>query len=97
MRNAQTGQGSAARDRPHFLGVFSDEDRSDARKIERGLDIDGFDPGRAMRAAHDAGVVHARHLDVVHIGGGAGDEARDPRGGGCACQPEARFSWWWLP
>ena len=31
---------------------------------------------RAVRAAHDAGVVHAGHLDVVHVGGGAGDQAR---------------------
>jgi hypothetical protein len=31
---------------------------------------------RGMRAADNAGVIHARHLNVVDIGGGAGDEAR---------------------
>ena len=29
-----------------------------------------------VRAAHDAGVVHARHLNVVDVGGGAGDQPR---------------------
>ena len=76
MRNTQAGQGSAARHGADFFGVFSGEDRSDARELERWFDVDRFDFGRAMRTAHDAGVVHAGHLDVVDVGGGAGDEAR---------------------
>ncbi len=76
MRNTQAGQGSAARHRPYFLGVFSDEDRGDAGKFKRGLDVDRFDLRRAVRAAHDAGVVHAGNLNIVHISGGAGDQAR---------------------
>ena len=34
------------------------------------------DSGGGVRAAHDAGVMHAGHLDVVDVDGGAGDQAR---------------------
>src|SRR5207249_4180989 len=38
--------------------------------------VDRADSSRAVRAAQDAGVVHARHLDVVHVGRGTGNEPR---------------------
>ena len=76
MRHAQARQGSAAWHWSHFFGVLRGEDRGHAGKLERGLDVDRFDFRRAVRAAHDAGVVHPRHLDIVDIGGRAGDEAR---------------------
>jgi hypothetical protein len=76
MRHAQAGQGSAARHWSHFLGVLRGEDRGQAGKIERGLDVDRFDFRRAVRAAHNTGVMHPRHLDIVDVGGRAGDEAR---------------------
>ena len=41
----------------------------------RGLDVDRNDLGMRMRAAHEAGVQHARQLDVVDIAAVAAEQA----------------------
>ena len=76
MRHAQSGQGCAARDGAYLLRVFAGEHGDYA--LVRGclFSVDRTNPGRGVRAAHDRRVVHARHLDVVDVGGRSGDEAR---------------------
>ena len=44
-------------------------------RVLRGLDIDGDDLGMRMRAAHEAGVQHARQLDVVDVAAVAAEQA----------------------
>src|ERR1019366_10647383 len=47
-----------------------------AGERERRFRVDGLDAGGGVRAAQDAGVMHAGQLDVIDVGGGACDEAR---------------------
>src|SRR5262249_56398855 len=50
-----------------WIDIGRREDRSDARRAPRGRDVHGDKFGVRMRAAHDAGVQHARQLDVVDV------------------------------
>ena len=70
------GRSDAADDAADVVDVFAGEDGDDAGERGGFRDIDGPDVGRAVRAADDDGVVHAGHLDVFDVSGGAGDEAR---------------------
>ena len=56
------------------VDVGRGEDRGDARRVLRGLDIDRDDLGVRMRAAHEAGVQHARQLDVVDVAAMAAEQ-----------------------
>ena len=76
LRDAEAGQGSGTRHFAEMLHVSAREDGGDARASECGAHVDVLDAGGGVRAADHAGVVHAGHLDVVHVHGGAGDEAR---------------------
>ena len=76
VRHAQSGQGGAAGHGTQILDIGAGEDRGDTGHGGRGFGIDALDLGRAVRAAHDARVVHAGHLEIVNVSGGAGDEAR---------------------
>ena len=55
-------EGLAAR-----IDVRRGQHGGDARRGLRGLDIDGKDFRMRMRAPHEAGMQHARQLDVVDI------------------------------
>ena len=50
-----------------WIDIGGREDRGDARRASRGSDVHGDKLGVRMRAAHDAGVQHARQLDVVDV------------------------------
>jgi hypothetical protein len=69
-------QRRAAGDWADRLHVGAGEDGDHAGVIERGLGVDGTDFGGGMRAAQHAGVMYTGHLDIIHIGGRASDEAR---------------------
>ncbi len=75
-RNTQARKRRAARHQTDLFGVLAGEHRGDAGQIERRLNVDRLDFRGAVRAAHDAGVMHAGHLNVVHVGGCAGDQPR---------------------
>ena len=77
MRHAQT-RAATRRTEPHRRSLISapvntatTPGSSSAACVSMPLILRG-----GMRAAHDAGVVHAGHLDVVDVGRGAGDQSR---------------------
>src|SRR5581483_5725258 len=71
---AQAGQVGAANNAANVFDVGACVDRDDAGERRCFRRIDGIDGGRAVRAAHDHGVIHAGKLDVVDVGGVAGEE-----------------------
>src|SRR4030095_3958599 len=75
MRHTESRQGSAARHRANRRYVLSREDGRHAGKSQRGSCIDTPHLRGGGWTSHDTRVMHARLLNVVHIGGGAGDEA----------------------
>ena len=59
-----------------MLDVLAGEDGGYSGRGEGGFGVDAFDVGGAVGAADDDGVMHAGHLQIVQVEGGAGDETR---------------------
>ena len=76
MRHAQSGEGGGAGYGAQMLDILAGEDGGYARRGEGSFGVDAFDVGGAVGAAHDDGVMHAGHFQIVEVEGGAGDQTR---------------------
>ena len=74
MRDLQVRQGDSAWNRTEMVNILADKNGNDPWVLCSFLNIDSINLGRRVGAAQRCGIVHAGKLDILHIGGSAGDE-----------------------